>query len=131
VGQGACPIRDYLQITELLTFPLRKGARLRQKNGWMQMRVTSKLADMDFAFGKIERLDTMLVLHSDDAQAMKTTVYMAPDDFLAFLKAMATSRGAWLFLLFFPYLWLRHRRSAAKGTAPVVASVSTAADDPW
>lgn len=95
------------------------------------MRVTSKLADMDFAFGKIERSDTMLVLHSDEAQPMKTTVYMAPDDFLAFLKAMATSRGAWLFLALLPYLWFRHRRNRGKGGVPVTGSVSPASGDPW
>jgi hypothetical protein len=95
------------------------------------MRVTSKLADVDFNFGKIERSGTMLVIHSDEAQAMKTTVHMAPDDFLAFLKTMATSKGALLFLLFFPYFWFRHRRDVANGKTIATVNASSANDDPW
>lgn len=95
------------------------------------MRVTSKLADVDFAFGKIERSGTMLVIHSDDAQAMKTVVHMAPSDFLAFVKTMATSKGALLFLVFFPYFWLKHRRDAANGITTAKVATPTSNDDPW
>lgn len=95
------------------------------------MRVTSKLADVDFNFGKIERSGTMLVIHSDEKQAMRTVVHMAPDDFLAFLKTMATSKGALLFLLFFPYFWLKHRRGVAKGGTAAAHAVPSPNDDPW
>ncbi|GAA4131543.1 hypothetical protein ACFFTN_16025 [Aminobacter aganoensis] len=97
------------------------------------MRVTSKLADVEFRFGRIERDGSTLLINSHPSQAMQTTVHMSPDDFLAFLKAMATSPSALFFLLTFPVLWFKHRNSRGTERAAVTASnhPQSGMGEPW
>src|SRR5262245_28768490 len=74
------------------------------------MRVRSKLVDVEFRFGSIERIDNELVVNSHPGQPLKSRIYISPDDVLTALGKLLTSRGAWIFLLGFPYFYLRSRR---------------------
>lgn len=74
------------------------------------MKVKSKLADVDFAFGKFEYKKDHLVIHSAESQTMQTKVYVSPDDVVsAFAKALANPR-VWLYFLGFPFFLIRFRR---------------------
>ncbi len=44
------------------------------------MKVKSKLADIDFQFGKFEVKRNHLVIHSHPDQTMQSKVYVSPDD---------------------------------------------------
>ena len=50
------------------------------------MRVISKLAQIDFKFGRVEREGNVLVVESDPDSKMKTTVYLSPQDVVEYLK---------------------------------------------
>jgi len=74
------------------------------------MRVRSKLVDVEFRFGSIERSGNELVVNSHADQPLKSRIYISPEDVLAALGKLIASRGAWIFLLGFPYFYLRSRR---------------------
>lgn len=97
------------------------------------MRVTSKLADVEFRFGRIERDGTTLLINSHPSQAMQTTVHMSPDDFLAFVKAMVTSPSALFFLLSFPVLWFKHHNSRGTERTAMTGSnhPQSGMGEPW
>lgn len=74
------------------------------------MKVKSKLADVDFAFGKFQYKKDHLVIHSAPEQSMQTKVYVSPDDIIAaFGKALANPR-VWIYFLGFPFFLIRYRR---------------------
>ena len=74
------------------------------------MKVRSKLADIDFLFGSFEYKKDHLIVHSDDSQAMKTKVYVSPDDIVsAFGKALSNPM-VWVYFLGFPFFLIRYRR---------------------
>ncbi|OGT84890.1 MAG: hypothetical protein A3H91_05925 [Gammaproteobacteria bacterium RIFCSPLOWO2_02_FULL_61_13] len=75
------------------------------------MRVRSKLADVEFRFGSIERKDNELIINSHPDQAMKSRVYVSPGDVLIALGKMITSPAAWVFLLGLPYFHWRSKKS--------------------
>ncbi len=82
------------------------------------MRVLSKLAQIDFQFGKIRRDKNLLVVESHPDSKMPSTVYMSPQDVVEVLKRMLISPGAILFVLglpFFLYRWNRSDRSIHQG----------------
>lgn len=75
------------------------------------MRVLSKLATIDFKFGKIARQGNLLVVESREDSPMESTVYISPGDVVAVLKRMLTSLGAIVFVLGLPYFLYRWNRS--------------------
>jgi hypothetical protein len=79
------------------------------------MRVRSKLADVEFRFGAIERRDDELVIHSHPDQPMKSRVHVSPADVVTAVGRFATSPAAWGFLLRLPwFLWRARRRNEHK-----------------
>ena len=74
------------------------------------MRVRSKLADIEFLFGAVERKGNDLVIHSHPDQRMKSRVFITPADVLTALWALFRSPGAWVFVLGFPVFYFRARR---------------------
>ena len=74
------------------------------------MRVRSKLADVEFRFGSIERKDNDLIINSHPDQPMKSRVYVSPSDVLTVIDKMVTSRAAWGFILGLPYFYWRSRK---------------------
>ncbi len=74
------------------------------------MRVTSQLADVEFRFGPVVREGNKLVLSSAPDQTMSTTVYVSPRDVVSFLGRLLRSPSALLFVLGFPYFYLRGRK---------------------
>lgn len=73
------------------------------------MRVRSKLADVEFQFGAVERRGHELIIHSHPHQAMKSRVHIKPQDVLAAARILLASRSFWIYLLGFPYFYLRAR----------------------
>ena len=78
------------------------------------MRVRSKLADVEFRFGSIERKDNELIINSHPDQAMKSRVYVSPGDVFTVLGKLLTSPAAWGFVLGLPYFWWKERKSKVK-----------------
>ena len=74
------------------------------------MKVKSRLADIDFVFGKIEYKKDHLIVHSHPDQPMESKVYVSPDDIVSGLgKALANPR-VWVYFLGFPFFLIRYRR---------------------
>lgn len=78
------------------------------------MKVKSKLADIDFEFGRFEYKKDHLIVHSDVRQSMQSKVYVSPDDVLAALGKALANPMVWVYLLFFPFFLIRYRRRHAK-----------------
>ena len=78
------------------------------------MRVRSKMADVEFRFGSIERLDKELIINSHPDQTLKSRVYVSPGDALAALGKLLLSPAAWVFLLGLPYFWWKERRKSSQ-----------------
>lgn len=73
------------------------------------MKVKSKLANVDFQFGDIERKGNQLVISSHPSQTMKSKVYVSPADVVAFLGRLVRSPSALLFVLGLPVFYFRAR----------------------
>lgn len=84
------------------------------------MKVKSKLADVDFQFGDIERKGNTLVISSHPSQTMKSKVYVRPEDVVAFLGRLVRSPSALLFVLGLPVFYVRARgdRNSQKKAGP-------------
>ena len=76
------------------------------------MKVKSRLADVEFLFGSVERKGNSLVISSHPSQTMKSKVYVSPQDVLGFLGQMIRSPSALLFVVAFPYFYFRSRKDA-------------------
>jgi hypothetical protein len=74
------------------------------------VKVRSKLADIDFVFGRFEYKKDHLIVHSDPGQSMETRVYVSPDDVLAGLRKALSNPMVWVYFLAFPYFLIRYRR---------------------
>jgi hypothetical protein len=80
------------------------------------MRVRSKLADVEFRFGSIERKDNELIINSHPDQTMKSRVYVSPADVLTVLGRIVSTPGAWVFLLGLPFFyWRSEKRKVQSG----------------
>jgi hypothetical protein len=76
------------------------------------MKVASKLVNMDFAIGKIERKGEYLIIHSDPARSsIPAKVRMDPADIWSFLKA-AMNWGVISYIFALPFLSRKTRKSA-------------------
>ena len=73
------------------------------------MKVKSKLADVEFQFGPIERKDNTLIISNDASQPMRSKVYVTPDDVVQFLGKLLRSPSGLMFMLGFPYFYYRAR----------------------
>lgn len=74
------------------------------------MKVRSKLADVDFEFGRFEYKQDHLIVHSAETQAMQTKVYVSPDDVVTALARALSNPRVLLYLIGFPFFLLRYRR---------------------
>ncbi len=74
------------------------------------MKVRSKLADIDFVFGKFAYKKDHLIVHSDPDRSMESKVYISPDDVLGGLRKALANPMVWVYFLCFPFFLLRYRR---------------------
>lgn len=81
------------------------------------MKVKSRLADIDFVFGKVEYKKDHLIIHSHPSQAMESKVYVSPDDVVSGLGKALANPQVWVYLLFFPFFLIRYRRRHKGGNA--------------
>ena len=81
------------------------------------MKVKSKLADIDFEFGRFEYKKDHLIVHSHASQAMQSKVYVSPDDVVSALGTALVNPMVWVYLIFFPFFLIRYRRRHAKKRA--------------
>ena len=77
------------------------------------MRVISKLAQIDFRFGHVERQGNLLAIESHPDSKMKSTVYVSPQDVVEYLKRLLVNPTAILFFLGLPYFLYRWHRSGS------------------
>ncbi len=77
------------------------------------MIVRSKLADVEFQFGEFEYKKDHLIIHSAATQAMKTKVYVSPDDIVSAIGPVLRKPMVWVYLIAFPFFLLRYRRRHA------------------
>jgi len=81
------------------------------------MKVRSKLADVDFEFGRFEYKKDHLIIHSDPNQSMQSKVFVSPDDILSAFGHALANPMVWLYFLGFPFFLIRYRRRHAKKRA--------------
>ena len=74
------------------------------------MKVRSKLADIDFVFGRFEYKKDHLIVHSDPDQSMESKVYVSPNDVLSGAIKALSNPMVWLYFLGFPFFLVRFRR---------------------
>ena len=78
------------------------------------MKVKSKLADIDFEFGRFEYKKDHLIVHSHESQSMQSKVYVSPNDVLSAAGKALSNPMVWVYLLFFPFFLIRYRRRHAR-----------------
>jgi hypothetical protein len=78
------------------------------------MKVRSKLADIDFEVGAFEYKKDHLIIHSDVRQAMRSKVYVSPNDILKALGRALANPMVWIYVLGFPFFLIRYRRRHRK-----------------
>ena len=81
------------------------------------MKVRSKLADIDFVFGRFEYKKDHLIVHSDPDRSMESKVYISPDDILAGIGKALSNPMVWVYVLFFPFFLIRYRRRHRRKTS--------------
>lgn len=74
------------------------------------MKVRSKLADIDFVFGKFEYKKDHLIVHSDPERSMQSKVYVSPDDIVSAAGKALSNPRVWVYFLGFPFFLIRYRR---------------------
>ncbi len=78
------------------------------------MKVKSKLADIDFEFGRFEYKKDHLIVHSHESQSMQSKVYISPNDVLSALGKALANPMVWVYILGFPFFLIRYRRRHAR-----------------
>jgi hypothetical protein len=81
------------------------------------MKVKSKLANVDFQFGDLERKGNLLVISSHPSQSMKSKVYVSPMDVVTFLGKLLRSPSALLFVVGLPVFYFRARAEQKPGSS--------------
>ena len=81
------------------------------------MKVKSKLADIDFEFGRFEYKKDHLIVHSHESQAMQSRVYVSPNDVVSALGKALVNPMVWVYLIGFPFFLIRYRRRHARKDA--------------
>jgi len=81
-----------------------------QANAWAQedgeVKVVSKLVELDFNVHRIESSRTGIVVMNDPTLSMATKVYITPGDAMTIAGALLRSGAAWRFMLTFPFTHL-------------------------
>ena len=77
------------------------------------MKVKSKLADIDFQFGRFEYKKDHLIIYSDPNQSMQSKVYVSPNDVLSAAGKALSNPMVWVYLICFPFFLIRYRRRHA------------------
>lgn len=84
------------------------------------MKVKSKLADINFLFGRFQYKKDHLIIHSDPQRCMASKVYVSPDDILCATGKALSNPMVWVYFLGFPFFLvrfrLRHRRKRRAAT---------------
>ena len=80
------------------------------------MRVISKLAQIDFQFGRITRDGNLLVIESHKDSKMPSTVFVSPEDVIEVAKRFLLSPRGMLFILGFPYFFYRWKKYGQEKT---------------
>ena len=78
------------------------------------MKVRSKLADIDFVFGKFQYKKDHLIVHSDPERCMESKVYVSPDDIVSSFGKALSNPMVWVYFLGFPFFLIRYRRRHCK-----------------
>ena len=78
------------------------------------MKVKSKLADIDFEFGRFEYKKDHLIVHSHESQSMQSKVYISPNDALSALGKALANPMVWVYIVGFPFFLIRYRRRHAR-----------------
>jgi len=65
---------------------------------------------VEFLVGSIERKGNDLVINSHPSQPLKSRIYISPDDALTVLWKLIVSPAVWVFLLGFPFFYVRSRK---------------------
>ena len=81
------------------------------------MKVKSKLADIDFEFGRFEYKKDHLIVHSHESQSMQSKVYVSPNDIVSALGKALANPMVWVYIIGFPFFLIRYRRRHAKKRA--------------
>lgn len=81
------------------------------------MKVRSKLADIDFQFGRFVYKKDHLIIYSDPDQSMQSKVYVSPNDILSALGRALLNPMVWVYFIGFPFFLIRYRRRHAKKRA--------------
>ena len=78
------------------------------------MKVKSKLADIDFEFGRFQYKKDHLIVHSHESQSMQSKVYISPNDVLSALGKALANPMVWVYIVGFPFFLIRYRRRHAR-----------------
>jgi len=78
------------------------------------MKVKSKLADIDFEFGRFQYKKDHLIVHSHESQSMQSKVYISPNDVLSALGKALANPMVWIYIVGFPFFLIRYRRRHAR-----------------
>ena len=78
------------------------------------MKVKSKLANIDFEFGRFEYKKDHLIVHSHESQSMQSKVYISPNDVLSALGKALANPMVWVYIVGFPFFLIRYRRRHAR-----------------
>ncbi len=81
------------------------------------MKVRSKLADIDFQFGRFVYKKDHLIIYSHPDQSMQSKVYVSPNDILSAFGHAFSNPMVWLYFLGFPFFLIRYRCRHAKKRA--------------
>lgn len=73
------------------------------------MKVKSKLADVDFEFGRFEYKQDHLIIHSAPAQRLQSKVYVSPNDIVSAVGKALRNPMVWVYLFGFPVFLFRYR----------------------
>jgi hypothetical protein len=80
------------------------------------MNVKSKLANVEFQVGDVERKGNLLVISSHPSQTMKSKVYVSPLDVVSLLGRVLKSPSALLFVIGLPVFYFRARAEQKAGS---------------
>ncbi len=78
------------------------------------MKIRSKLADIEFRFGRIDYKKDHLILHSHPDQPMQSKAYVSPDDVAAALGCALRNPMVWLYIAGLPFFLVRYRLRRAR-----------------
>ncbi|PHZ84690.1 hypothetical protein [Paremcibacter congregatus] len=82
------------------------------------MKVVSKLANMNLTVGRMYREGNRLVITNEGGEGIPTKVYVHPRDVVGALKAFFKSLSAILFILLFPWFYIRGLRDREEKVTP-------------